>query len=46
MAEMWRVENLEQLLARGCDWLRDYLTTNPKVKESDKRLCDGIDTQK
>jgi WD40 repeat protein len=46
MVRLWRVESLEQLLARGCNWLRDYLTTNPNVKESDKRLCEGIKTQK
>jgi DNA replication protein DnaC/AcrR family transcriptional regulator len=37
---------LEPLLAQGCTWLRDYLATNPNVKESDKRLCEEIDTQK
>ena len=46
MVRLLRVESLEQLLARGCNWLRDYLTTNPNVKESDKRLCEGIKTQK
>ncbi|MUG91556.1 hypothetical protein F7734_03260 [Scytonema sp. UIC 10036] len=25
-AKLWRVENLEQLLARGSNWLHDYLT--------------------
>ena len=43
---LWQVESLDQLLARGCTWLRDYLTTNPKVMQSDQRLCEGINTQK
>lgn len=28
---LWRVEGLDELLARGCDWLKDYLATYPKV---------------
>jgi len=41
------VENLDQLLARGCNWLHDYLNNpNVELSESDKHLCDGISTQK
>jgi WD40 repeat protein len=40
------VENLDKLLARGCDWLHDYLMYNPDVKTSDKHLCDEIAAQK
>ncbi len=35
-AKLWRVEGLDQLLVRGCQWLRDYLATHPeeqKVRE-------------
>ena len=32
-AKVWRVENLEQLLARGCAWLNDYLIFNPRDLE-------------
>jgi WD40 repeat protein len=28
---LWRVEDLDELLARGCDWLKDYLAIYPKV---------------
>ncbi len=40
------VKNLDQLLARGCNWLPDYLQ-NPTVElsKSDRTLCDGIPTQ-
>lgn len=38
---LWKL-NLDDLMARGCDWLHDYLTTNPNVSDSDRRLCDGI----
>jgi WD40 repeat protein len=44
-ARLWRIENLDQLLARGYEWLRDYLTTNPNVSESDRHLCDNIKIQ-
>jgi len=42
---LWNLD-LDDLLRRGCDWLRDYLKTNPNVSESDRHLCDGIGTQK
>jgi len=42
---LWNL-NLDELLVQGCDWLRDYLKTNPNVSESDRHLCDGIGTQR
>ncbi|MCV3214149.1 hypothetical protein OGM63_11610 [Plectonema radiosum NIES-515] len=38
--ELNHVNNLDSLLARGCDWLHDYLKYNPNV--SDRHLCDHI----
>jgi WD40 repeat protein len=38
-ARLWPVENLEQLLARGCNWLHDYLENNPNV--SDRNIQNG-----
>lgn len=32
--------DLDQLLDRGCDRIRDYLQTNPNVEKSDRTLCD------
>ncbi|MEA5507261.1 hypothetical protein VB735_30045 [Halotia wernerae UHCC 0503] len=32
---------LENLLARGCNLLQDYLQTNPKVTRGDRALCFG-----
>jgi WD40 repeat protein len=29
MVRLWRVEQLDDLLHRGCDWLKDYLATHP-----------------
>ncbi|MGB7439542.1 MAG: AAA-like domain-containing protein, partial [Coleofasciculaceae cyanobacterium] len=29
MVRLWRVEGLDELLERGCSWLKDYLATNP-----------------
>ena len=47
--KLWRLDNirpqasdLEGLLKYGCDWIRDYLRTNPNVSESDRHLCDNI----
>jgi WD40 repeat protein len=28
---LWRVESLDELLARGCDWLKDYFVTHPEA---------------
>ncbi|NES87518.1 MAG: WD40 repeat domain-containing protein, partial [Moorea sp. SIO2B7] len=42
---MWNLD-LDYLLSKGCDWVRDYLQHNPNVKKKDKKLCDGIGTQK
>jgi WD40 repeat protein len=41
--KVWNFD-LDNLLVRGCDWVRDYLKNNPNV--SDRTLCDGIGTQK
>ncbi|MGK7876517.1 MAG: toll/interleukin-1 receptor domain-containing protein [Xenococcaceae cyanobacterium] len=47
--KLWNLEagwDLDSLMGRSCDWVRNYLQHNPKVKEEDRHLCDGIDTQK
>ncbi len=30
---LWKVEGLDELLARGCEWLEDYFVTHPKARE-------------
>ncbi|MEH2358087.1 WD40 repeat domain-containing protein [Nostoc sp.] len=35
----WNVESLEQLLARGCRWLHNYLIYAPNLSDSDRQLC-------
>ncbi|NES70415.1 MAG: hypothetical protein F6K24_36975 [Okeania sp. SIO2D1] len=35
-------QDLDELLERGCNWVRDYLENNPEVDDSDKTLCDDI----
>ncbi|ABA24410.1 WD-40 repeat-containing protein [Trichormus variabilis ATCC 29413] len=35
----WHIDNLSELLKKGCDWLHDYLSTNPNVTESDRQMC-------
>lgn len=34
----------EALLARGCDWVRDYLRNSANVKEEERNLCDRAGT--
>ncbi|WP_424098043.1 caspase family protein [Moorena producens] len=38
----WQMEDLDELLVRGCDWVHDYLKNNPNVEESDRHLCDNV----
>jgi len=37
MVKFWNFD-LDDLLTQGCDWLRDYLKTNPEVDETDRHL--------
>ncbi|MGL5877364.1 MAG: CHAT domain-containing protein, partial [Xenococcaceae cyanobacterium] len=34
--------NPENLLAKGCDWVHDYLQHSPNLSKSDRYLCDRI----
>ncbi|CBN57427.1 eIF2A-related protein [Kamptonema sp. PCC 6506] len=38
---LWNLD-LDDLLVRGCDWVGDYLKTNPNVSDRDRHLCDGV----
>jgi WD40 repeat protein/O-acetyl-ADP-ribose deacetylase (regulator of RNase III) len=31
--QIWRIEGLDELLLRSCDWLKDYLVTHPEALE-------------
>lgn len=37
---IWNLD-LPNLLQQGCDRLHDYLKTNPKLKESDRQICNS-----
>ena len=37
-ARLWSLD-LDEVLDRGCEWARDYLTNNPRVSEEDRKLC-------
>ena len=36
--KLWN-SNLDDLLSRRCDWLHDYLSTNPRMTDADRELC-------
>ena len=36
---VWNLD-LDELLGESCGWLRAYLQTNPKVRQSDRDLCE------
>ena len=36
MVRLWQVEGLDELLARGCNWLSDYFVTHPEAKKEFK----------
>lgn len=44
---LWNLELLEldTVMKHGCNWVRGYLKTNPKVNQ-DRRLCDRIGTSR
>jgi WD40 repeat protein/CHAT domain-containing protein len=46
--KLWNLPDLDldPLMERSCDWVRNYLTYNLHVSESDKHLCDGIGSRK
>ena len=37
---IWQVGGIDELLAKECDWVRDYLKSSVNVSESDRHLCD------
>ncbi len=43
--KLWRVEGLDELMVRGCAWIRDYLN-NPdsEVMPEERHVCDRIGT--
>ena len=43
--ELWSWD-LDDLLVRGCDWVRDYLKYNASLSEEDRHLCRGIGSRK
>ncbi|MBP0017159.1 MAG: CHAT domain-containing protein [Cyanobacteria bacterium SBLK] len=40
-AILWNLD-LEDLLQKGCHWMKDYLTTNATSKERDRALCRNL----
>ncbi|MDY6806858.1 MAG: AAA-like domain-containing protein, partial [Cyanobacteriota bacterium] len=39
-ARLWRVENLEELLGRGCEWLQGYFVNHPEAL-AELEVCQG-----
>ncbi|WP_246162565.1 WD40 repeat domain-containing protein [Brasilonema sennae] len=40
---LWNLD-LDDLLARGCAWVHDYLKNNRSVQDEDRKLCDDVGT--
>ncbi|MEA5519495.1 hypothetical protein [Limnoraphis robusta] len=38
--KVWNID-LDWLMERNCDWVKNYLQ-NPRVKKEDKGLCEGV----
>jgi len=38
---LWSVGDLDELIARSCDWVSDYIAHSPEPE--DHNLCDGIE---
>ena len=36
---------LDDLLVKGCSWVRDYLKYNASLSEEDRRLCDRVNVE-
>ncbi len=42
---LWNLDEVtkfENVLAYGCQWIADYLRTNPNLSEGDRQLCGDI----
>jgi WD40 repeat protein len=37
--KLWKIGRLDELRAKGCDRIRNYLTKNPNISDRDRRLC-------
>ncbi len=35
---LWNLD-FDDLMVKGCDWLRDYLTNNPNASNEDRQIC-------
>jgi WD40 repeat protein len=42
---IWNLD-LDELLEKSCNWVQDYLQTNPKVRPSDRLLCQSREKAK
>jgi WD40 repeat protein len=41
---LWNLD-FDDLMAKGCEWLHDYLSTNPNAIDADREMC-GIEARK
>jgi WD40 repeat protein len=35
---LWNLD-LDDLVAKGCEWLHDYLSSNPNATDADREMC-------
>ncbi|NET38100.1 MAG: TIR domain-containing protein [Cyanothece sp. SIO1E1] len=44
--DLEEVTDIEALVTRGCDWVADYLRTNPNLDKEERQLCEGVGSEK
>ncbi len=45
--KLWNLNlDVDDLMVKGCAWVRDYLQNNRNVNKSDRHLCDDIGTRR
>jgi WD40 repeat protein len=43
--KLWNLD-LDDLMAKGCAWLHDYLVNNPNASDEDRQMCGIAPRQK
>ena len=39
----WRIGDLDDLIVKECDWIKDYLTSKSDLEKRDENLCEDVE---